>query len=167
VTPDTETSVGGPELQTDEVVPNIRFDRNGRLEPDSAARAAIKSLPACPLAERLELYERHFANWLEAYESEDTQFSRLVLEAAHQPLQIFRMEITELAQALQKEMLDRKADAIQRDVAQEHARLTTNLRELRVFLRTHFEQELTDAESLNTPLLELVKQIMLKGRAKS
>ncbi len=46
--------------------------------------------------------------------------------------------------------------------ARDYLRVTDDLREMRKFLLKHFPEEISRAESLNTPILEVCKQIMLR-----
>jgi hypothetical protein len=141
-----------------ETISHLQRTPDGKLHPDSAAQAAIKALPLCETADKLERYEAQWELW--RYTGYPIM-RRFICWLAAAPLKIFRTEIAELATALQKELLAKKADSVQAGFYQEYVRLVDGNSELRKFLMQHFEPELDRATSIHKPLLDLCKEIML------
>ena len=67
---------------------------------------------------------------------------------------IFRSQIAHLAVALQESLAKSNAAQLQSGIGADYLRLTDDLREMRKFLLKHFPEEISRAESLNTPILE-------------
>lgn len=131
-------------------------------DSDSRASAAIAALQPSLAASKATALENLYSRWCHP-ESEKKQRRRHdVAEAARKPLSILRQLITELATALQESMARENAAKIQAQFTAEYLRLVDDNRKLREFLFQNFEGELQQATSLNKPLLELVKELLLR-----
>lgn len=156
-------------VQNQETIPNLRFEPDGKLHPDSAAAAAIKGLPPGELTDKLaaleEQYEKlafaqllppirvRFACWIMGYAN-----------PAIEALRITRAQVAALAIAHQELLLDQKQKGLRETFGVEYHRLAADLSNFRGFLKRNFEQDMLVAEELNTPFLEVAKQIMMRGR---
>ena len=153
---------------TGEIVPDIQFDESGKLAHQSRAAAAIKALPKSETADKLELFERHREQWI--YNAHGSgigaprRFARLAMWFVSDLLKILYAEIFELAHALQKEQLDKKALAVRVEFYQDYLRLVEAQRGFHAFLFEHYRTRLAAAHAGNRPLLDLAKEIIIDER---
>jgi hypothetical protein len=111
------------------------------------ARIAIKGIGPGPVADQLEDIEALFP----------VAKARLAIGLLYKEIEI-------LALAYAKAYIDLKAAEIQRQFYANYCKMVNEHRELRAFLYEHFNEELGRATSLNVPLLEICKGIMLEKK---
>ena len=143
--------------QNSETISNPKFEA-GKLHPDSAAAAAIKALPAGELAAKLVELEEKYEQWTGTTRGQLSQW------VADPVLRILRSQVALLAQEIQPALLEAKAATGQQYFGKEYLRMTEDNRKLRAFLMEYFESEMRVAVSRDTPLLEVVKALLLKNR---
>jgi hypothetical protein len=146
-----------------ETIPNIQFEA-GKLHPDSLAAAAIKALPPGPLADQLAGFETRLLKATFVKPWKRSLRSRIAWWIAGPELRICRGEIAILAVAAQKMMLDEKARKVEQHFNSEYERLAKDMRGLRKFFLEQFPIEMANAEAVNKPLLDLAREIMMRGR---
>ena len=152
-----------------EVVPGLTWE-DGRLSIDSEAAAAIASLPPCEVADKLEKYELQLRLW--RYKGTgrgdspltERKWSRFVLWLSWDMFRIIRAQIGELARAHAKVLAATRAAEQQAGFYKDYIRLVDDHKKLRAFLFEQFEPELQNADSMNTPLLEVAKKIMMRTK---
>lgn len=157
---------------TDETIPHLKFSTNGRLSHESRAAVALMALRDCEVASKCEALENLYLKWKYGGVRGSIGFhaglwARFVLWIAKTPVSIFRSEIAELATALQESMARENQQGLQNNFGAEYLRLTDDLRGFRKFLLNHFPDQMEMAESLNVPLLEVAKGIMVGPRLPS
>jgi hypothetical protein len=132
----------------------------GKLHPDSEAQAAINSMTAGELADKLTHYEALYEAFMYKAVGQMTLKGRLAWLFADTPLRIFRKEIGELARSHQALIAGAKALESQASFGQEYLRLREDLRLLRVFLVNNFAAQLEKAVEQEKPIFELVKELL-------
>ena len=111
------------------------------------ARVAIQGIGPGLVADELETLEALFP-----------------VPKARLAIRLLYKEIEILALAYAKAYNDLKAAEVQRQFYATYCKMVDHNRQLRAFLYEHFNDELGRATSLNTPLLDICKQIMLDGK---
>lgn len=76
-----------------------------------------------------------------------------------------RSEVVLLAQTIQPMLLEPRREAAAANFGAEYQRVCEQLREFRSFLKRHFEMEMEKAEDLNTPLLDVARELLLRSRS--
>jgi hypothetical protein len=146
-----------------ETVPNIQFEA-GKLHPDSLAAAAIKALPAGQLAADLASFETRLEDVTYPKPGKRSLRSRIAWWIAGPELRISRGEVAALAIAAQKLLLDEKGRKVEQHFNSEYQRLAADMRGLRKFFLEQFPIEMANAEAVNKPLLDLAREIMMRGK---
>lgn len=152
-----------------EVIPNLSWE-DGKLSIDSEAAAAILSLPPCEVADRLEKYELQYRMWRYSGTGRvdspliEKKWSRFVLWLGWDLFRILRAQVGELARAHAKTLATIRAAENQAGFYKDYVRLVDDHKKLRAFLFEQFEGELKNADSMNTPLLEVAKKIMMRTK---
>jgi hypothetical protein len=162
------------------------------IEPwDRKAKLAIEGMGPSPVAEKLELYERHYDQWREeptlfheALEDPDNPLllrslvkvfrnsllflaagvTRIVSAEYEIPFRIFRQEVEELALAHAKALSDLKAATVRESFYAHYLKMVEENRQLRSFLIGHFPAYVETADSLKIPMIEIAKRVMLDQR---
>jgi hypothetical protein len=147
-----------------EILPNIQFDADGKLHPDSAAAAAIQGLPSCKLANRMVDLEGLYEAFMWKRAGKRTLRSRLAWWIAGPALRIIRTQVSEMTTANQELLLKEKSQGVAHSFGAEYHRMAEDMRGFRAFLQEYFDGDLQQAVALNTPLLDLAKQLLLRGR---
>jgi hypothetical protein len=135
------------------------------LSIDFKAAKAIEGMPEGTVAKQIELYEGLYRDWQTG--GYFHWWHRLVLRLARDPIRILRSMIRDLAVAHSHEVMNNRANLQQADSLGQFVKMVGDSREFRAFLYEHFYTELKRAEALNTPLLILAREIMLKQPAAS
>lgn len=157
------------EFPGEDVIPNLSWE-DGKLSIDSEATAAINALPACPVADKLEKYELQYRLWRYSGTGGvnspliEKRWSRFVLWLSWDLFRILRAQIGELARAHAKTLASTRAAETQAGFYKDYIRLVDENKKLRAFLFEQFETELKNADSMNTPLLEVAKKIMMRTK---
>lgn len=138
---------------------------DGKLHPDSAAAAAIKGLPAGELANKLEYFEAQYELFMYSKAGQRTFRSRLAWWIGGAGMRATRSEVVLLAQTIQPMLLEPRREAAAANFGAEYQRVCEQLREFRSFLKRHFEMEMEKAEDLNTPLLDVARELLLRSRS--
>lgn len=136
--------------------PDVEFDATGRLTADSEAKACIKSLPEGELVNELEALEAAYNDFRKSWKVRFAEFF------AGLPLTLFRKQFAAVARAYQAELARKDAVAIQGDTQSEFYRLREEQRKLREFVALNFEPQLNKAVAQNKPLMELVKELLVR-----
>ena len=87
-----------------------------------------------------------------------------IVQAAEMINETARAQVAELALAHQALLSEVNQAGIRQSFMLEHDRMAADLRSLRGFLKERFGADMEKAELLNTPLLEVAKQIMLRDK---
>ena len=137
------------------------------------AEKVVKGMPPGEISDKMEHYEKLYYAWrgVAVGEYGDIETSRwftwirnFQLWIARTPIRIFRAEISELGLFVSKALTDAKASNIRDQTYAEYVKMTEANRELRTFLGEHFKDRLKEAESRNTPIPILIKEIILDLR---
>jgi hypothetical protein len=151
-----------------EMVGQDRFETDAagvrRLHPDWAASAALMFLPAGELQNKLIELEGQYERFMWKRPGKKTLRARFAWWIAGPALRIIRTEVAELAKANQQLLLDVQARPIAQNFGAEYQRMCADLRTFRKFLLVQFEKEMDVAEARNTPLLDVAKELILRGR---
>ena len=142
-------------------VPFLKRDSSGRLTADSAAAAAVQALVNCPVASRVETLEGLYRNWRYPGNVE-SRWARFIWRIARVPLEIFRSQVAELAREVQRISTEQNAAKLQDGVGAEYLRLCEDQRNFRKFMLDHFEADVRLGESLNLPIYDTARRIMLR-----
>jgi hypothetical protein len=145
-----------------EIIPHLERDDRGRLSADSSALAALKALHDSPVAQKCAAFENLYQRWRWKSNGEPRRWAGFVLKLGRVPFSIFRSEIAELGIALQESMALNNATKIQAGIGADYLRVSDDLRSLQKFMLKHYPMDMEKAVSLNTPLLEVAKKIMLR-----
>jgi hypothetical protein len=145
-------------------IPNLEFDKEGRKTFDSSATAAVMALQPSEAARKVSALENLYQEWRFPEKPKKRARRDEIAEAARKGLMIVRQMIVELAHALQESTARENAAMIQASFSKDYLKLCADQRELHKFLFTNFETELAQAESLNKPLLQLVKELLMRGQ---
>lgn len=146
-----EKLVNQAEALVSEAVPNLQY-KDGKLTEDGEAAVAIKALTYVPLAASVGSLELVYQQYSTEGRTEEA-------------LAAVRAQVGILARAAQSFISDKAAAGADQYFGSEYQRMVAELQGLRGFLRDHFSGDLLDGESLNRPLLETAKVVMLRGRS--
>ena len=146
-----------------ETIAHLEFDANGRLSTDSAAAGALNALQPSAPADKCAALENLYQRWRYP-DNQESRWAKMVWKLARTPLSIFRQQIATLAIALQESEAADNQTLIQANNQAGYLKLCGDLRELRKFLLHHYPGDMERAESLNEPLLEVCKRLMLRQR---
>lgn len=149
--------VGQDRFETDEA--GVR-----RLHPDWAASAALAFLPEGELQNKLIGLEGKYEAFMWKRPGKRTLRAKLAWWIAGPALRLIRQEVTELAKANQQLLLDAAAKPIAQNFGAEYLRMCEEQRKFRKFLLVHFEGDMDQAEALNTPLLDVATEIILRRK---
>jgi hypothetical protein len=158
-------------------LPEIKRDDSGKMYSDSAAAVAIAGMADSELVRRLVRLEGCYQALTDTFESrvawEPNMFARrntvirklvAIREIHGEVVDAIRAQVAELALAHQALLSEVNQAGIRQSFMLEHDRMAADLRSLRQFLKERFGSDMEKAELLNTPLLEVAKQIMLRDR---
>jgi hypothetical protein len=153
-------------VQNQETIPNIRFEADGKLHPDSAAAAAIKGLPPGELTDKLAALEEQYNKLLDKKPDLMVRFARFLMGYEEPVLEIIRLlraQVAALAIAHQELLLDQKQKGLRETFGAEYHRICEEQSKFRGFMKRWFEYDMAMAEELNKPLLDVAKDIMLRA----
>jgi len=139
------------ELQVTELIPSLMWDEDGKLTPASEASIAVKAISQCEISGKLEAMELLYQQYAAVENFEDAAAAA-------------RNQVCELARGFQELMTRQAVETVQSSIGSEHGRISEDLRNFRRFLKEHFEKDMDVAESLNRPLLDVAKELLLKVR---
>lgn len=149
----------------------IERDGSNNLTPDSKASLAIRAMGPSALADKLELIEALYHQWLGVKVDTDghivenswfTGIKRAILWLARNPVKIFRSQINVLVEAFEKTRTDAQAAAIQAGYYQTYLKMAEEQRGLYKFLEEHFPHDLKEGQVRDIPLSQLVQEIMFR-----
>jgi hypothetical protein len=129
---------------------------------DMKAGQSLQGIPPGEMADKMEAYEKQLDDWVKGagpFRSLLRVFCCGVLLGL---LKIHRTEIFELAVGYAKQMNDKRAAVMQENDYRQFMSMVEQNRSLRSFLFEHFNGDLSNADALNTPLPEVVKNILLR-----
>ena len=145
---------------SDETIAHLERDSSGRLSADSSAYAALKALPYSEVAKKCDALEALYQKWRYP-NGEESSRAKFIWRLARTPLSIFRSQVAELALELQRSLAESTSTRIQANIGADFIRANNELRAFRKFLLDHYPEQMDRAESLNEPILEVAKRIML------
>ena len=137
------------ELQVAELIPSLMWDEDGKLTPASEASIAVKAISPCELSKKIEALELVYQQYAAAEHFEDAAAAA-------------RNQVSELARGFQEAITRQAVETVKSSIGAEHTRISEDLRNFRRFLKDHFERDMDIAESLNKPLLDVAKELLLK-----
>lgn len=134
---------------------------DGKLSVNSRAAVAVRGLQSCEAADKTAALEDLFERWLNDPKKGSKRAKKL--ELARKPLLIFREQIAILAGALSDLMAQSSAAGIQESNQAEYLRMCGELRDFRTFIARHYPNQMEQAVSLNKPVLDLARELILNA----
>jgi hypothetical protein len=147
----------------------IERDKAGRLTWDSKASTAIAGMRKSDLSDKLEMFERHYLDWLGVAVNADghligeqwfTPLRRLQMRIARTAIEIFRAEIATLATAAAEALNDQAAANARENFYPAYLKLVDDQRALRAFLDENFKSYVTDGLAREQSIIEIAKTVM-------
>jgi hypothetical protein len=150
--------------------PHPEFELHERLfaQGDPAA-PALAGIRASEIADKLELYEKHFSEeWKRIPKFTPFRFIGWLIGVHHteKALQIARMELKDLALAHATTLNDANAKKIQENFYGQYLELAGNMNDFHHFLKENYPQETRDGIETHRTLFEIAKGIMIEQRKK-
>ena len=126
------------------------------------SRAALAGIPKSEIADKMEALEAELDHWIHSGSTITGMRRYMAMKVLAPMIKILRLELFELAIVCAKQLNDQRAAIQREDFYQQFQRMVVDNRTFRSFLFEHFKNDLTAAESLNMPLMDLAKGILLR-----
>ena len=148
--------------------PEFETHENLTISGDPGA-AAIAGIRQSEIADKLELYEKHFAKeWDRIPSRSPFRFIAWLLGFHHiqNALRISRMELKELALAHATELNRQKTEEIKKDFYGQYLELAGNMNDFHHFLMENYPLQTREATEQHRTLFDTAKSIIIEQRKK-